>query len=261
LFIGTDVPEKKPNLTDEALLLDAETGEPFLFYAPYPGDVSQLRNALLAQRYQASILRAGAGIRQLGATFGYTPRQTVRKRDTCRVAAFNLDHPETASVLTDTARVLDEQLRSIVPEARSVSAETASAIHPDWRIHDDSFWTSGVVNKTATLPYHRDRNNFDVWSSMPVLRRHAEGGFLDLPEYDLTLGCRDGWVIAFPGYSLVHGVTPIRLERPDGYRYSIVYYALRGMKDCLTTAAEQARGRRVRSQREDSIGAEVRSRT
>ena len=39
----------------------------------------------------------------------------------------------------------------------------------------------------------------------------------------------------------------------DAYRYSVVYYALRGMKDCHTTALEQARGWRKRTEREGNF--------
>ena len=43
----------------------------------------------------------------------------------------------------------------------------------------------------------------------------------------------------------------------DGYRYSVVYYALRGMKDCYTHAVETAYGQRKRTERERDIARRV----
>lgn len=90
-------------------------------------------------------------------------------------------------------------------------------------------------------------------SLKPVLRRHVAGGHLRIPEYDATIGCRDGWAVFFAGYDLVHGVTPMQLTRPDGYRFSIVYYALKGMKDCFTAAVETRYARKRRTEREQSM--------
>ena len=43
------------------------------------------------------------------------------------------------------------------------------------------------------------------------------------------------------------------LETPDAYRISVVYYSLRGMKDCFTYAVESAEGAARRTAREDGI--------
>jgi hypothetical protein len=109
------------------------------------------------------------------------------------------------------------------------------------------------INQTSVLPFHRDAYNFPAWSAMPVLRRGVDGGFLRIPEYGATIACRDGWGVFFAGYDLLHGVTPMRLRRPDGYRYSVVYYALKGMKDCFTAAVEAGYARKRRTEREQEI--------
>jgi hypothetical protein len=43
----------------------------------------------------------------------------------------------------------------------------------------------------------------------------------------------------------------------DGYRYSIVYYALRGMKDCFTFAVETAKGAENRTKREEKMAEDL----
>jgi hypothetical protein len=117
--------------------------------------------------------------------------------------------------------------------------------------------TSGVINKTSTLPYHYDGNNFDMWSAMPIIRRGTRGGYLSVPEYDITIECRDGWVVFFPGFRLLHGVTPIAHVAKDAYRFTVVYYCLRGMKDCFTYAVEQAEARKRRTEREIGLASAV----
>src|SRR3546814_9621545 len=85
---------------------------------------------------------------------------------------------------------------------------------------------------------------------MPVIRRAVSGGHLHIPEYGITVPCRDGYAVAFFGKRLVHGVTPLKKTSPDGYRISVVYYALQGLKDCHTFAEETAYARRRRPARE-----------
>jgi hypothetical protein len=77
-----------------------------------------------------------------------------------------------------------------------------------------------------------------------------DGGYLSVPEYGLVCACRDGYAVFFPGHELVHGVTPMQTTAPDGYRYSVVYYALRGMKDCFTAAMETQHAKKKRTERE-----------
>jgi hypothetical protein len=125
---------------------------------------------------------------------------------------------------------------------------------PDWRLTEASLWTSGVINKESSLPYHRDGNNFDAWSVMPVVRRGVRGGHLHLPEFDMVVPCRDGYSVMFYGKRIVHGVTPMAKTMPDAYRVSVVYYALRGLKNCHTYAEETAYAARRRTERETELG-------
>jgi hypothetical protein len=79
------------------------------------------------------------------------------------------------------------------------------------------------------------------------------GGHLTMPEFGITINCRDGWVLYFNGNKYVHGVTPMAPKTKDAYRYSIVFYALRGMKDCHTYALEVGEARKKRTAREQKM--------
>jgi hypothetical protein len=193
------------------------------------------------------------GVRNRSRTFGYSPRRPVYRREGCQATTLALESPEAHRVICGYSDRLAELLAEIDPRLRERGAETVAVVQPDWRLGESKLWTSGVINQSAVLPWHRDAFNFPAWSAMPVLRRHIQGGHLRIPEYGATIACRDGWGVFFAGYDLIHGVTPMRLTRPDGYRYSIVFYALKGMKNCFEAAVETAYARKRRTEREQDM--------
>jgi hypothetical protein len=251
---GLTVPDLEPNLTSSTLIIDDETREPVLAYLPLPDGVNDLRRAVRNIRY-GETLRQSSGLRNKSRTFGMAPRKMYQKRESCRPTALSTDQPDEHAVIVGLGDLCADVLREIAPEVMARDEVTMRVVESEWRLADRSTWTSGVVNNTTVLPYHVDGANFPTWSAMPVLRRGVRGGRLHVPEYDLVVGCRDGWMVAFNGYELWHGVTPLRVAEADGYRISVVYYSLRGMKDCFTYAVEAAEGAIRRTAREDGIAA------
>lgn len=256
---GDVVPDLVPDITTAGIYVDEETNEPFLVYMPMPNDmVPELRKAVRQVKYSSSgVTRQQFGIENHSRTFGMAPRKPFQTREACRPTSLSYEQPEEHDVLVRTADKLSQIMRSIAPEIYEKDTQETSEVDKEWRISEDSLWTSGVINKTSTLPYHYDGNNFDMWSAMPVVRRGIRGGALSMPEYGITVECRDGWVLFFPGYRYLHGVTPIVHTTKDAYRYSIVYYCLRGMKDCFTYAVEQAEARKKRTAREVDLASAV----
>jgi hypothetical protein len=251
-LIGDDVPEKPVTLTARGIYIDAETSEPIFAYLPMPSMVAELRAAVLQLRMTTT--PRATGVTNVSRTFGMAPRKPVMRREACTAATMASDQPDSHRVLVDLAQVFSGMMRSLLPHETLRDEEWVAKILPEWRMTDDALWTSGVVNRSSTLPYHLDRANFPTWSAMPVVRRHMRGGYLDVPEYGIVCACRDGWCVFFIGQKLVHGVTPMWPVSRDAYRYSVVYYALRGMKDCFTTAVEQRRARQTRTDREQGMG-------
>jgi hypothetical protein len=252
-LVGTVVPITEANLKEPCIVYDEDTQEPIVAYFKMEPEVTKLLRSSVMNIKMGVTLRMKTGMRNASRTFGMAPRSVVLKRESCRATALASESPDEHTKLIQAARYLQDQLKIIFPEIWKKDKEEMTKIGADWLLEDDAIWTSGVVNKTATLPYHRDGFNFDTWSAMPVVRRGVEGGLLNFPEYDLTVECRDGWVVYFCGYRWVHGVTPMKVLVKDGYRYSIVYYALRGMKDCFTFAIETAKGKSKRMEREENM--------
>lgn len=219
-----------------------------------------LRAAVLSIKYGQNVARQGRAMSVRGATFGFAPKKAMARQEGCRSTATTRDRPDVAAVLDDIAGELGRQFRELYPE-QAAADETLvkGAVLDDWRMHEDSLWTSGVINQSTVLPYHRDGNNFDTWSAMPTLRFGMDEGRLHIPEYDLVFPCGDGDVTWFFGKGLVHGVTPMVPRRPDAYRYSVVFYSIQGMKNCRTFAEETRNANKARTARERAAAAAVRA--
>lgn len=253
-LVGKMVEEMEPTCIDAGIYVDEDTDEIIFVYFPMEEEVNLLRRSVLNIKY-GSTKRQSLGIENLSRTFGMAPRKIFQRRESCRPTTLANEQPNEHAVLIAFAEKFAKMFKEFAPDIyeHDVKALADAGLDDEWRMTDDALWTSGVVNKSSTLPYHRDGFNFATWSAMPVIRRDMKGGYLNLPEYNLTCACRDGWVTFFAGYKYVHGVTPMTPMKEDAYRYSIVYYALRGMKDCFTYAVETARGGENRTKREEQM--------
>lgn len=252
--VGKTVTAQEPNVPtgrrDPYVIHDADTGAAVVGVFPL-ADAAVFRRAVLSIE-MASVARSNAyGSRS--RTFGYRPRRPTHFRESCGITSIAQESPAVETVLERYADQFSAMLDAIDPGIRAADAATLGDVLPEWRFGEAKLWTSGVVNDTAQLPYHRDRFNFSTWSAMPVVRRGVRGGHLHLPEYGVVLPCTDSTVVLFPGERYVHGVTPMHKLTPDAYRFSVVYYALRGMKTCLEYASEIAQGSAARTQRETDM--------
>jgi hypothetical protein len=182
------------------------------------------------------------GMRYENRTFGTSAPSPLRQRYGCSYAQFNNDYPQAYGILEKLTKLWWEVLEREWPEKAQQHKELVDeSIHADWLIAGVG-WTSGIINNTAALPYHRDSANIKgTISAMLCLRNRIGGGALHLPEYDVNLGIPDGSLTIFDGQDLWHGVTPLVNERPDGYRFTIVWYTKAGIGACGCAAEEPQR--------------------
>lgn len=240
-------------------------GEPEILVARLPDDALRpLRRALLDFPCGAGVRRS-AGIRTRSQVFGFMGRNPVLQRNTCMVSTSAVHHPLAHAQICATARVLAEMLEEHLPARALLGAAAVDPVLPEWRL-PGGLWTSGVVNRTSQFPYHRDRNNFDAWSAMPVVRRGIRGGHLHFPELEvngrpLAVACSDGEVVFFNGQRWMHGVTPMRPapRARDPYRISAVYYPVAKMASCLPLEEEIRRSGTRRTELEDTLLARQRA--
>ncbi len=191
------------------------------------------------------------GLVSTSRIFGFSPRAPLLGRNACMAASMARAHPGQHEVLCRYGQMLSEMYRAAAPEQFDRQQQELKKILDQWVIPGTVF-TSGIVNKNNPLKYHLDRGNFlDVFSCMVVLRKNCEGGYLVVPELNAKFLLSDRSVFLFDGQKWLHGVSQIKMLNDQGYRYSIVYYALRAMCKCgsIEDELDHARGTRMKIER------------
>lgn len=239
--------------TDYSRLVKRDTlvrveGIPRILYLNLDWDFEPLLDILQRIRYQESE-RTG-GLKTVSRVFGFQPRVALR-RDYC--TATSLAHEDTPAnnVVCSYGNRIETFYAQLFPEVHADHARQArDKILPEWRIAGTSF-SSGIINKNNPLKYHFDSGNFEnVCSCMLGFKRDIGGGYLSCPELDLGFQIADQSLLIFDGQSILHGVTPIVRATPRAYRYTIVYYTLKGMWQCEPLSGELARIRNLKTRRE-----------
>lgn len=240
-------PDPRSILTGDVVVHDEATGDPVIAQVLLPDDGDGWRVLAGApfKRHQRT-----QGLRYSYATFGGNPRKALWKRDYCMHAEMPAETYAYLAGLDSAARAV---YREVIPQAEPQQLPLIGQVLPEWRVTPESWWTSGVINDTKALTYHRDANNFaGSWSAMAVYRDGVRGGMLAIPEYRVTLSCPHRALVLFQGVELIHGVSRLRYDRPDARRLSVVFYAVRNMRHCLPCDEEFATGRRRRTEREEN---------
>lgn len=234
--------------------LIVEDGQPIVLYKKIDWcDTIELRNVCKKVKYEKNVRlpRFGRpGISTNSAIFGFKPRSAIRQ-DFCSATRMATSFQSGHKIITDFASNLNEVYRSFFPEQYAKhEKEVKERVRPEWII-PESVFTSGIINKNNPLQYHTDTGNFrGVASNMIAFRDGIFGGRLVLPEYDLKLEIADNTITIFNGQEIVHGVTPLKKYKADGYRFTLVYYSLEQMWKCDSVDEEVLRIRRLKKERE-----------
>ena len=171
-------------------------------------------------------------------TFGYLPRNPLRNKP-CNASILCSQSPELWSELFEMSKTISEVYKR---ENEKLWLQhhvlTNSKMKSDYRILDTPF-TSGIVNKSSRLQYHFDAGNFpDVWSAMLGVSNGLHGGDLCLPELNTRVEISNGSLTFFNGQGLIHGVSKFKRTRENAERYTIVWYSLVRLWQCLTQKDE-----------------------
>ena len=237
-------------LTEPCYVYDKDTGGLVFTYDTLDGKLESAPMTRALQRIKYHSDARTSGMTSRSRVFGFLPRNTVR-RDFCTVAAMAKDFPAEHAVLCDYAEHVDKLYREHNPALRSVhEGLNADNLQKQYAI-GSSVFTSGIANYNNPLAYHFDAGNYaHVWSVMLVYKRGVEGGYLAVPEYDVGVELADNSIFMFDGQRVLHGVTPITKTKRNGYRFSVVYYSMAGMWQCLTVDEELIRIRKLKTERE-----------
>lgn len=195
-----------------------------------------------------------SGIVSANVTFGFAAPAPLRRRYGCARCRFDTQEPLVSSLLGEFTTAAEHTFRTLAPDVYAhTTTKVREDIHRAWLI-EGTPWTSGVINNTAALPYHKDSGNIGgSWSAMMCVKRNVGGGLLHLVDYDAWLTIPHGSISIFDGQSVTHGVSPIRFTGPNPFRYTLVAYAKNGMKACAATYEEEVqRARRKSTEMEEA---------
>lgn len=233
-------------ITESTLIYEGD--KLMIAYVELDMDCRDVVEALQSIKYQKNN-RTG-GLVTTSRIFGFNPRNPLRK-DFCSATLLAREQPEKHAVIAAYAAKVGEYYERLNPDLYSQHQQTTQEhVIGDYRIKESPF-TSGIINKNNPLKYHFDTGNFaDVWSGMLVFKRDIEGGYLSVPQYDVGFELKHNSLLMFDGQGLLHGVTPIKRMSKAAFRYSIVYYSLRQMWNCLPITDELLRIRKLRTERE-----------
>lgn len=160
----------------------------------------------------------------------------------CGPCSATLEFPKQFKALVELGNQVAAKYKAICPDEFARQELLAREVRPEWRIPGTPF-TSGIVNRNNSLRYHYDKGNIeDCMSCMIVFRKDCQGGMLSVPEFGAEFLLEDGAFFFFDGQKILHGVTPMYVGS-FGYRYSVVFYALKKMMECGTLEQELQRAR------------------
>ena len=258
-----NAPAPGPNsriITQDSVIIDADSGDVVVVYVVCATDIAtQLANSLRDVEFDTDVYFNATTTTRLSGmavthrTFGYQPPVPMRRRYGCSRSQFNTAHPEAMSVLSEFCRVAEHVFRTYASDVHDITTRRVrDTIQPAWLIAGTP-WSSGIINQTCALPYHTDKGNIPrSWSAMLGARRLVQGGMLHLADYDTYLAVDHGSISIFDGQSVTHGVTPLTLARPGGWRYTCVVYAKSGMKHCCADPRDEpARAARTLTEAEE----------
>lgn len=213
-------------------------------------EVSAMRKVARSTKFAKSS-RSGKGLPTQSSVFGALPR-TPHRTDFCRFSQQSTKEQNNFASAFNYSERIAEIYKEHLPEAYEYNLKLLrEGVHADWRPNDTPFTTCNF-NINHAIKYHRDNGNFKgVFSNVLILKDGVTGGQLVFPELGIAFEQADGALGIFDGQKWIHGVTALQKTNPNGYRASIVYYALSGMKNCYPYKEETARFKKLRVEKEE----------
>jgi len=154
------------------------------------------------------------------------PRPILRRnyRNRSSVHAKPKAKPFITSMLMAANR-LDKLMAQYLPDLHDQHSNAVSEIDSKWRF--GSLFTCSNSNFNIAAPFHRDNANVKkTLNAIYTVRQNSHGGCLYVPDYDACFEMPSHSLLFYPAWRNTHAVTPIMPTHDNGYRNSLVWYAL-----------------------------------
>jgi hypothetical protein len=239
--MGQRCGDLKPNITEDTLFV--EDGKAIGFYLKEPPiKLRQLLDVANAELNSSNVpkvkmdrgtrkmnaMRGIEVVQQYSATLGACVPRAHMKRDYGRTS--QLHSVPTAKTFIKAmllaCREGEKLLKDIMPEQYEFQKQAIEENVPEkYRLTD--LFSSSISNFNIAAAYHQDKGNLKGCVNFIFSKKeNARGGHLHVPEYDAVIDNKDGSMLVYPAYKNMHGVTPIIPLTTDGYRNSLVFYAI-----------------------------------
>jgi len=117
-------------------------------------------------------------------------------------------------------------IKSISPAMYKSQSAAIQGIPEQWKFGE--LFTSSISNYNISAPIHIDKGNVvPSYNCIYTTRMNSVGGCLYVPEYDAIFEQPNNSLLVYPAWRNKHGVTDITPTHNDGYRNSLVFYALK----------------------------------
>lgn len=239
--VGDECPLTEPNIKEDVLL--AEDGEAVGFFMrSMPKKAAELASIanreLLSDRVPKLVMHRGTReqaiakgrpwIAQYSTILGAIPPKPHMKRPYPSMSSTH-SAPSARNFVKAMMLLAAEAesiIQDIMPEQYERQSEIFKRVPDEWKF--GRLFTSSISNFNISAPYHVDTANIHEAVNVIITKRNgAEGGNLNVPGYGATFDQCDGSILVYPAWRDMHGVTPIKQRREDGYRNSLVFYPLK----------------------------------
>ena len=249
--IGDTCGDLKPNVTEDSIFY--ADGEPIGFYLKeVPAKLKQfaeIANAeLLSDRVPKEVMSRGPNsefykkmlaekgmkhVDQFSTILGSCAPRPHMRMPYPRIS--RVHEVESAQTFIKAMLLACHEAEELIKElAPNVYEKQLKAIEENVppRFRFGRLFTSSISNFNIAANYHIDGGNLkDCVNVIIAKRSNAKGGNTTVPDYDATVNSSDNSILVYPAWRNIHGVTPIIPLKEDGYRNTLVFYALKAFKN------------------------------
>lgn len=168
------------------------------------------------------------GVSQMSVILGSIPPKPVMRRPYPTISSVHRKKSAELfiKVMLLLAKESEKLIKQVMPEQYERQIKLLNEIDKKWRF--GNMFTSSISNYNISAPLHKDVGNIKGAVNVIICKKkNSAGGDLHLPEYGATIGQKDNSILVYPAWRNVHGVTPIKPIKKDGYRNSLIFYPLK----------------------------------
>ena len=256
--IGKDCPYYEPNVKEDCLL-EVE-GEIIGFYIKDVSKYSEKLHLLLAvankefrsdnvpktildrasvitqelgkKRYKGMRDKSRVtGVAQYSTILGSVAPKPFMRRPYANISSVHRDKKAQTFIKAMWGACLEAEqiVKKLTPHIHERQTKLFDDIKKEWRF--GNLFTSSISNYNINAPFHLDTGNLKGTVNIILTKRHnANGGCLNVPDYDATFEQADNSMLVYPAWRNIHGVTPIKQISDNGYRNSLIFYPLKAFK-------------------------------